>query len=412
VTHCVQAASGPVVECGHPQECWPVSGGPIEAGVEVVFGGSAPMLKLIELIYDAVGDTSLWNRVMEEVAEAVNGEWTVVWSSFDNPAASDITAWSRLDPSILPAYAEHYASVNVIAQEIERSCPNDLISYSHRLISDSEFEKSEYCNDYLKPNGMFYAYGMKIDLGLKVPAFLSSVRSRSRGPFGTAEGLVFETLLPHLQRAMKLHLEFSHLRANIGGFESALNAFDVAVFGLDATGHVALMNLAAQSAVQVGDGIRLQFGRLSAPGIKQNENLQSLISGVIAPKMGYELPHGGALLLSRKLKASALRVTVTQAPDTLTGHTDRLAALVFIADPDRRTLSRSATLKRLFTLSPTECRVADLLAAGNDVTTSAEILQLSASATRFHLKSIFRKTATNRQSELMRLMLGIPGLNS
>jgi DNA-binding CsgD family transcriptional regulator len=384
-------------------------GSSIKTNAEVALGGSPHMLRLIELIYDAVGDSSLWNLVMEGVAEAINGQWTVVWSSFDHPAASDITAWSRLDPTILPAYSEHYASVNVIAQGIERLYPNDLITYSHHIISDTEFEKCEYYNDYLKPNGMYYAYGMKVDLGLEAPAFLSSVRSKTRGPFGDPEGLVFETLLPHLQRAMKLHLQFSQLRTNAGGFESALNAFDVAVFGLDARGKVVLLNLAAKQISQAGDGISLRHGKLCAPVTKQNTRLQSLIFGVLSAGIGFDFPHGGALLLSRRLNASALRVTVTPVPCTLSGHTGRLAALVFIADPDRKPLSRSDTLKTLFALSPTECRIADLLTAGCDVTACAEMLLLTVSTTRFHLKSIFRKTATRRQTDLIRLVLGIPG---
>ena len=381
----------------------------METGVEVLFGGTAPMLKLIELIYSAVGDASLWNRVMEGVAEAVNGGWTVVWSSFDNPAARDITAWTRLDPNILTAYADHYASVNVVTQGIERLYPNDVITYSHKILSNSEFEKCEYYNDYFRLDGMFYCFGMKVDLGLAAPAFLSSVRPKRHGPFGVPEALVFETLLPHLQRAMKLHLQFSQLKANVDGFDSALNAFDVAVFGLDASGHVVLMNLAARSIIQSSDGIAVKAGRLVATETKQNTHLQSLIAGVISTAANTECPHGGALLLSRRRKPSALRVTVTFIPHTLIGNTDRLSALVFVADPDRRTLPRSATLTALFALSPTECRVADLLVAGSDVTAVAETLQLSEGATRFHLKSIFRKTATKRQSELMKLVLGLPG---
>ena len=168
--------------------------------VDVAFGGSAKLLSLIELIYGAVDDNSLWDVVMERIAEAVNGQWTLVWSSFGHPAATDITAWARLDPAVLAAYVGHYASVNVISQGIERVCPHDAVTYSHQVISDSEFEQSEYYNDYFKPNGVFYACGMKVDLGLKAPAFISSVRPKTNGPFGAQEGLVFETLLPHLQQ--------------------------------------------------------------------------------------------------------------------------------------------------------------------------------------------------------------------
>jgi DNA-binding CsgD family transcriptional regulator/PAS domain-containing protein len=346
---------------------------------------------------------------MERVAEAVNGQWTLVWSSFDHPAATDITASARLDPAVLALYVEHYAAVNVISQGIERVCPHDLVTFSHEVISDTEFEQSEYYNDYFRPNGVFYACGMKIDLGLKAPAFISSVRPQASGPFDDREGLVFETLLPHLQRSMKLHLELSRLHSNVQGLEAALDSFGIAVIGLDTTGVVVLMNQAAGQIVQAGEGIRLSKRRLVADDLKHNSALQLLVSDAISLRTTLAPKRVGALLISQKSHKPAYQVTFTPVPSALIQTHKHLAALVFITDPVRSPISRGNALQVLYGLSPLECRLADSLASGHEVAAAAEPLKLTVDATRSHLKSIYRKTGTNRQAELIRRILGLPG---
>lgn len=345
---------------------------------------------------------------MERVAEAVNGQWTMLWPSFSHPAAADITSWARLDPALLPLYAEHYASVNVISQGIERLRRDLPLSYSHQVISDENFARTEYYNDFFKPNGLFYVAGLKLNVGMEAPAFISSVRPKASGPFGRNDEVVLTTLLPHLQRALKLHLQFSQLRLQTGGLEAALNAFDVAVFGLNNAGRVVFGNPAAQQLAQSGDGIRLRGGQMVANGIEQNRELQRVISAAVATGNSQGISPGGALLLRRRLAKTPLAVTITPYSPGLRNY-GQLVALVFVADELRKPLARSAILRKLYGLTPAECRMADLLAAGHEIAAAAECLKITVQTGRFHLKTIFRKTGTNRQATLVRLMLSLPG---
>jgi DNA-binding CsgD family transcriptional regulator len=65
-------------------------------------------------------------------------------------------------------------------------------------------------------------------------------------------------------------------------------------------------------------------------------------------------------------------------------------------------------LQQLYGLTPAESRLALLLAAGNAPKEAAQQLQVGISTVRSQLKSIFAKTDTNRQSELVRLLLMSP----
>jgi DNA-binding CsgD family transcriptional regulator len=84
-------------------------------------------------------------------------------------------------------------------------------------------------------------------------------------------------------------------------------------------------------------------------------------------------------------------------------------ALVQFSDPFAIPRSRSAVLRALYGLTPTESRLADLLLQGLEVRDAAERMTTTLETARFHLKRVMAKTGTRRQTELMRLMLSLPG---
>jgi signal transduction histidine kinase len=53
--------------------------------------------------------------------------------------------------------------------------------------------------------GLWVAHGIISSLG----GSMSMRRPKQKGPYGDSEEMVLETLMPHLQRALKLHLQFS-----------------------------------------------------------------------------------------------------------------------------------------------------------------------------------------------------------
>jgi DNA-binding CsgD family transcriptional regulator len=69
-------------------------------------------------------------------------------------------------------------------------------------------------------------------------------------------------------------------------------------------------------------------------------------------------------------------------------------------------------MRALYGLTPAEARLADLLLEGCEVREAADRLRTTLETARFHLKRVLAKTGTRRQTELMRLMLSLPGVVS
>jgi DNA-binding CsgD family transcriptional regulator len=259
---------------------------------------------------------------------------------------------------------------------------------------------------------MHYSMGLKVPLGELPATYISCQRPRTQGPFDAREGLIYETLLPHLQRALALHLEFTEMRSRSQSLETALDAFEHAVFGVSRERKVVLSSGAAAALARARDGLCLRArGTLSCVLPAESKQLQALVSAAVATGSGAGIAAGGSLLVHRRTK-SPLRVTITPFYGTLSGTTAQVAALVFVSDPAARPQSRGSTLRLLYALTPTESRVADLLLKGLEVREVANAMRITLNTARFHTKRVLAKTGARRQTELMRLMLSLPQAGS
>ena len=67
-----------------------------------------------------------------------------------------------------------------------------------------------------------------------------------------------------------------------------------------------------------------------------------------------------------------------------------------------------ADLRRHYGLTPAEARVASGLAAGATLKEIAGLQEMSYETVRLHLKRVFVKTGTNRQADLVQLLMRTP----
>jgi DNA-binding CsgD family transcriptional regulator len=84
------------------------------------------------------------------------------------------------------------------------------------------------------------------------------------------------------------------------------------------------------------------------------------------------------------------------------------AAVVVVVEPDRARLGPlPAFIRQALCLTKREAQIAALIAEGLGLPTIAERLRLGLGTLRNHVKSIFRKTGTRRQAELVALLCAL-----
>ena len=210
-----------------------------------------------------------------------------------------------------------------------------------------------------------------------------------------------------LKRGLNIYYRFVQLERRQSVFNAALETSRIGIILVDCDGTVLLTNTIADDLILAGDCLQLAHGKLRASTPAETADLLVLVRRQAAeqsarPNWEVYAP----LALSRSGHVLPLTVIVRPGPafHPLKRPLKRTAMLI-LRDPERQPPIPAATLARLFGLSPAESQLASELARGASLEEAAATLGISRNTVRSQLQSVFQKTSTNRQSELVRVLL-------
>jgi DNA-binding CsgD family transcriptional regulator len=164
------------------------------------------------------------------------------------------------------------------------------------------------------------------------------------------------------------------------------------------------MSPRAEQLVGAGDGLTIERRRLCGRNLEGTGRLNCAIASAI--KSGVFGGAGGSVRLERGHGQPWLAF-VSRCPQYLEHLPVRTpAAVLRIVSPEHKA-SLSPAHAELFHLSPREVDVADALLVGHSLESLCSVLGISRNTAKVHLQSIFRKTRTGRQSELVHLLADI-----
>lgn len=212
-------------------------------------------------------------------------------------------------------------------------------------------------------------------------------------------------LMPHLKRALQIHSRFVEAGVRERGLCDALNRLATGAIVVAKGGRVLFMNDSARETLAQGDGLTIGRGVLRAERPRDTAALRALIEGAIETSCGTGQLPGGVLLLGRPSGQRALQLIISPLRARDTGMDPRIHALVFVTDPDRAAEPDLTLLRRVHGLSRAEADVARLLLLDKTVREIGDLLGVNVNTVRFHLKQLFSKTGTRRQSELVRALV-------
>ena len=240
---------------------------------------------------------------------------------------------------------------------------------------------------------------------------ISVLKSRRAGGFDPGEIALFEQFVPHLQDAVRIHRMVSQAQTSFEAAVDALNRLPLAVILIDGCGKAFSYNRYARDLIAAGEGLRLGRDDLCAETAEETARLRKLIAEAVSTTDAPSSKAGKALSLSRpggRRPLSALVLPLRMTSGFL-GRIEPVAAL-FVADPEERGEPGEKRLRRLYQLTRKEARVAALIAQGESVDTIAKTLRITPNTVRSHLKHVFSKTDTERQAELVHLVLTSPAI--
>jgi DNA-binding CsgD family transcriptional regulator len=258
-----------------------------------------------------------------------------------------------------------------------------------------EIERDAFYTSFLRSHGLGWCVGTAIHSPAGDTLVFSTEKAHAKGPVPREIAELLDPLRPHLARAAILSARFGleRARATVEG----LNLIGLPAAVLSRQGRVLAANealLAYAPDIRIAAGDRLEFS-----SSKTRALFAAACEGSLSP-----LTSGGSIPVARSLTRSPFVLHVVpmrgQGRDVFSG----AELLLYITPVVQQAGPPSELLQALFDLSPAEARVAAMMTQGHSVKVIAESLSVQPNTIRVQLKSIFSKTGTGRQAELVSLL--------
>jgi len=370
-----------------------------------MFPNEELLSQILEVLYEAPLDPRRWEEFVRLTAEAAGAHAATLLLHDLNDVQLRVAQQWGFDPSAIQPYEEHYSSLDLRLQAFRRNPTR--IGTSQQLIPLAELKRTEYYNDFLLPQGMIHSMFGTVEQSPAGLSTLSLHRDHEAGPYEEQDLAFLRLLLPHVQRAFRLHSQIAASRNRSYSLQSALDSLAMAVILLAAKGQVVTMNCAAKRLLADNDGLLAHRQGLKTTRAGECARLQQLIAEATATSAGTGLRPAGALTVSRRDRPPLhLLVSPVRGFDLDEKHP--VHAIVFVTDPAQRARPQAETLRALFGLTRAESRLAMLLADGHSPRAIAEMVGVSRNTLKSQLASTYRKTGTSRQAQLVRLLLQLP----
>jgi DNA-binding CsgD family transcriptional regulator len=227
------------------------------------------------------------------------------------------------------------------------------------------------------------------------------LRAASQGHFAPEETEALGRLAPHFRRMIRLSERLAQDRPVTG--ISVLEKMRGAALLVGSGGSVFAMNKRAE--VLLGHGIYIRNGTLETADQTSRASLYALIASTRAMASSSAAPCDPIVI--RRPDARPLIVEAFPAQGLLSDVFSNFGALILLTDLDERCGPGEETLRQVLGLTPAEARLLACICQGHGLPDAAQTLQISIHTARSQLKSVFAKTGTGRQSELVALASGI-----
>ncbi|HYP57716.1 MAG TPA: helix-turn-helix transcriptional regulator [Beijerinckia sp.] len=362
-------------------------------------------LALIELLYEATLDACLWPKAMEDLAEALSA--AQVSAGMVDPANGFFVGRApRLDPEALRSYRDYWSKHDPLWRSAPKIASGTVFALDS-VVPSKEYMALPVFQEWRQPNG-FGGARLGANLLSDGTALASMAVYKRQGEiFSAEETRFFEAVAPHLARSVRIyrHLQSDDLRQEMTLQDKVAQA----VFLVDATGRIIFANKAAHALIDSRDGLAVRDGCLVAG--QESDRLAALIASC-GRKILTPSGMGGALQIWRGADRACLDVLVIplkinekQADVAWLGLL-RPIAMVTVKDPDTTQREQEQALRQRYNMTKAEAQLALELAKGHGRRAAAQRRGVSVATVRGQLSSIFEKTGTHRQTELIRLLVG------
>jgi len=353
-------------------------------------------VNVLDLIYEAAFVPEQWGKVLDVMAQGADAHGTALFNA--SSTAMRALASASLDDLSVKMLDEGWLNRNSRAAKLITIQYEGFVDEAE-LFSEKDYDTIPIFTEVMKPLGYGFGTSTMIATPTNERIIFAVEKKKATGPVTAAAISYLDQLRPHLARAamMSSRLEFERINAAMEALQiSGLPSATVRNDGRAIAANRLLENMAPQIATAAHGHIRFhhaQANALLSSILEQHRSIGSQASRSFPLPMLEDFPP--AIVHLVPVRGSAR--------DIFLG-----AAFFLIVTPvDRSRVPTAETIQGLFDLTPAEARVARSLAAGSDVTATAEQLAVGVETVRTHVKAILSKSGMPRQTDFVAAIASI-----
>lgn len=362
--------------------------------------------QILDAVYDAAAAFDRWPVALERLGGAFGASYIGIIDRNLRTMEGRAVAIG-IDLEGQRDYFDVWSNHDILRQRTLAFRPG-VVETDLDILPRRDLLRSDYYNGFMKPHDM-HAY-MRMTLALEggFRKIISLSRPIALGDFEAGDVEQCRRLMPHLQRATRLTRHVEESNALMSAFADVLEQSTNGLVLLDRAGKVLFANRAVRAMATANESFLLRRERMEAMNSRDDAALQRLIAGATGRSDRADAARGGVMRLPRKSGKPGFAIAVAPLNGIAAWQESGAAAFVLVTDPDTATTRSKPMMRELFGLSAAEARVAERLMMGDSPEQAAAVLDIKTSTARWHLASLYRKTGTSRQAQLMRLLFSIP----
>ena len=363
---------------------------------------------LLDSIYTAAEDPGAWPGVLTGIMSTFDVMGANFFINVGSSSPDGMAIAQGMEPDVLRRYNEYYFDLDPMVKASFRYPPGTFLS-SESLFSESEYTASEFYQDLNLPAGIHHIFGTTL---VRSPTSYAALSMNQPVNAETIQGSnlkLFQHLIPHLQRSIAVYERLQEAEHHLAYFEEVVDRISCGVIFVDRSGHVVHANAAAREMALENDGLTLDRECVRGALSNDTKALRRMVSQTLMTTTGEGADCAQAIVLSRPSGKRPYQVVATP----LSGRQHercscRALAALFVTDPESTPETPEHLVRMLYGLTPAESRVAESLLHGASPEEISDRNGVSLATVRTQLRSIFDKTETRRQSELVALLLRGP----
>lgn len=368
-----------------------------------------PNSELIDAVYAAASEPSEWSEVLPLLRERYNS----IASSFTMQRYNDGDVTLGLNEgytdqylnSYLDTFGRHNPFVTRGSGFEIGATLTDSIYDDSRYAAD-RFEQTFFYNEWARPQRFRHALGSALELQGSHIQIFAMWRDMAAGAFTAAQVAEITVLSQHLRRAAILTQRLKTIRESVAVSTALRGTIRCGVVSLNRHGKIKSLDEEAARVLRSGQCLTSFNGRLSSQNAGNGDRLHQIIQLAMSSRTvgGGEY---GPILLYRPDGHVALAVKAIRLPTQIHPFADSgtTVAVVLVKDLEMEAVSlakATSEFAKLYRLTPSEMKLLRALHHAQNLRDATVLNGANYETSRSRLKSIYAKTGTSSQIELIR----------